>query len=202
MFITILRDISLRKAVESDLRLLAKVFETALSNVAINFIIISRDITADVQLRQEVLMAGQIQRSSLHPDQDTELFISESIFKPYHYVSGDFYFYNWDSEEQILSGFMLDVMGHGLATALQISALHVLFRQAMARNLPVRESLAWINSESTQFFVNGSFGAAIAFNIDLAGNRLVLGIKTDEIYDDIVVAVEPGDTLIFLTDGL
>ena len=150
------------------------------------------------------------------------------IYKAYNFVSGDFFDYLWIPERQIFHGVMLDVMGHGLATALQISALRVLFRQTTEKVLPLCDRIGWINRESIPYFTDGSFAAAVFFDLDFQKGRitigsaginyvlkivdgglelitipgLFLGINKDETYDQLCLPLKQGDSFIFLSDGL
>ncbi len=193
-----------------------------------NFIAIFRDITADISLRDEVILAGKIQQSSLPPTIENQLFYTKNIYKPYNFVSGDFFDYLWIPEKQIFHGIMLDVMGHGLATALQISALRVLFRQTTEKLILLHERIAWLNRESIPYFTNGSFAAAVFFDIDFRQGTitigsagisyvlqivegslrlitlpgLFLGISENEVYEQLCLPLKPGESFIFLSDGL
>ncbi len=119
-------------------------------------------------------------------------------------------------------------MGHGLSTALQISALWVLFNQTMEKDLSLCERLTWINEASMQYFSDGSFGAAISFDIifnqqtislcsagiskilhihnnslrTLTVLGLFLGINRDEKYEEVCIPIKQNDSFFFLTDGL
>jgi hypothetical protein len=55
-------------------------------------------------------------------------------------VSGDIYGYEWDKDNNILYAYIIDVMGHGIATAMQTSALRVLFQQAVGMNTSLAEN--------------------------------------------------------------
>lgn len=193
-----------------------------------HYVAIFRDITADTQLREEVILAGRIQKGSLRPDLTNNFIQMSSVYRPFHYVSGDYYDYRWDEKHHVFHGFLLDVMGHGLATALQISALRVLFRQATEKDVPLRERVAWINREIMPCLADGSFGAAICFDLDFATGTIMLcsaginyvlqiregalriltvpglflGISPDEEYDGYSLPMQEGDVYIFLTDGL
>ena len=52
------------------------------------------------------------------------------IYRPMHLISGDMFGYQWDERQGILSGYLFDVMGHGVPAALRTSAIMVLFHQA------------------------------------------------------------------------
>ncbi len=193
----------------------------------INYIAFFRDITQDTQLRKEVNAAGKIQRHSLRADRETPDYILKGIFQPFNYVSGDFYDYRWDEKRRILHGFLLDIMGHGLATALQISAIRVLYRYALEKDTRVEGMVEWINKESIPYFVDGTFGAAICFSMDFEKHNieissaginnvlylsdgkaklikipgLFLGLVDNERYDQHHFPLQSGDCWFFISDG-
>lgn len=200
-------------------------------SVLTHYVAIFRDISADVEMRKEVELAGSIQRNILRPDFSHEALKMKSIFLPYNHLSGDYYDYRWDEKNQTLRGILFDVMGHGVATALQVSALRVLFRQVEGRKLSLPEKMRWINKESISILPEDSFAGAVLFAIDLprgqisyvmaginqflllskhaeeAGLKVVsqpglfLGISEHEEYDEHQCEFKSGDGAVFLTDG-
>jgi PAS domain S-box-containing protein len=93
------------------------------------------DITAEKWLREQMKVelrgAGTLQRSLLPQDSIHGNVEIRTLYEPHHEVSGDFYWYRWNKTGTVLQGFLLDVMGHGIGTALQTAALNVLFHQAV-----------------------------------------------------------------------
>lgn len=200
-------------------------------SVLTHYVAIFRDITADVEMRKEVELAGRIQKNILRPDFSHEALKMKSVYLPYNHLSGDYYDYRWDEENQILRGFLFDVMGHGVVTALQVSALRVLFRQVAGRKYSLPEKMCWINKESIGILPEDSFAGAVLFEIDLlqghisyvmaginqfllfsklAKDRglqvvsqpgLFLGISEHEEYEEHRCEFMLGDGAIFLTDG-
>ncbi|BAU26797.1 PAS domain S-box-containing protein [Aneurinibacillus soli] len=186
------------------------------------------DITEREQLRNELLQTAKIQRELLpKPLQDARITL-KSIYRPYRYVSGDLYGYKWTRDKNKLFGFLIDVMGHGVATALQTSALRILFRQAFESSHSLAERLAYINHEAMCLFTDDAFAAAICFEIDFTAQTLTyasagityflaytdqveglikasgmfLGIMDGVQYEQHVLPFASGDRFFFLTDGL
>ncbi|MGE4273837.1 MAG: SpoIIE family protein phosphatase [Desulfitobacterium sp.] len=196
-----------------------------------HYVAIFRDITEDMRIRQEVELAGRIQKKILRPDFANDKLTMKSIFLPYQHLSGDYYDYRWDEKNQIFKGFLFDVMGHGVVTALQVSALRVLFRQVVGRKISLSKKVEWMNKEAVGILPEDSFAAATLFDIDLAQGKLTyvmaginhflmssaegggsgvealrqpgifLGISEHAEFEEHECSVRPGDGLIFLTDG-
>lgn len=179
-------------------------------------------------LKRDYELAETIQRSSLPPDIETEYFSLQTFYQPCHHISGDSYDYIWDHEKKRLFGFIIDVMGHGLHTAMQTAALKVIFRQAANQDISLKHKMAWINRMSNPCFFEDSFAAAVCFEYDaktstlryaaaginfflavINGNAhivktpgLMLGIAGDIEFDEYELALDPGDSVIFMSDGL
>lgn len=179
-------------------------------------------------LQRDFELAATIQRASLPARLRTSCFSLETIYHPYHHVSGDVYDYIWNEEHQVLLGCIIDVMGHGLHTAMQTSALKVLFRQIAGEEWPIHQKMAWINQVGSAYFAEDSFAAAICFELDfrkgimhycaagincflhISGSEakkikapgLMLGITTQTSYEIYSLTFAPGDTLLFLSDGI
>lgn len=194
-----------------------------------HYFAIFSDITADMKRRKEVELGGQIQKNILRPDFVHEQLKMESIFLPYDYLSGDSYDYRWDEEDQIFKGFLFDVMGHGIVTSLQVSALRAIFRYVVSKNISLGEKMEWLNHESIAILPDDFFAGAILFNIDLLQGTLTycmaginyflistgqepgirtvgqpglyLGISAQEKYEEHQCPFGPGDGAVFLTDG-
>ncbi len=190
------------------------------------------DVTAEKRLREqmksELQRAGSLQRLLLPLDCDRENLKIRTIYQPHHEVSGDFYWYRWSRSGTLLQGFLLDVMGHGIATALQTSAINVLFHQALDEGLSPLETLQRVNRQSQAYFSEGAFAAALCFEIDLSrmtlcyvsggitcflasarhmhgvvktpGSLIGLGFEPD--FVECTVPVQAGDAFYFVTDGL
>lgn len=200
-------------------------------SILTHYVAIFRDITEDMEIRKEVQLAGQIQRNILRSDFVHEKLKMKSIYQPYQHLSGDYYDYRWDEKNQILKGFLFDVMGHGVATALQVSALRVLFRMVVGRKIPLSEKVEWMNQEAKSVLPEDSFAAGIFFDIDLNQRKLsyvmaginhflfysgegeqpgikvlsqpgiFLGISEHAEFEEHECPLKEGDGMVFLTDG-
>ncbi|WP_155837426.1 PAS domain S-box protein [Aneurinibacillus terranovensis] len=102
-----------------------------------HYIAVFIDITDKEQLKKELILTGKIQAELLPLDFENDTI--RTIYQPYHYVSGDLYDYKLKKEKNVLFGYLMDVMGHGLATALQTSALRVLFHQILHKDFPLSD---------------------------------------------------------------
>ncbi len=187
-----------------------------------------RDAAIDDKMRQEVEIAGKIQRMLLPKDMETALFSMKTVYQPVAGLSGDLYDVQIDEDNQTLFGVIFDVMGHGITAASQGGILRYLFYQAVDKHIAVSDKLAWINNEVMPFFGSGGFAAALLFAFDfksmtltysaaginqfifLSGKGakvikspgLFLGIRENEAYDEGVIPFQPGDSFFFMTDGL
>jgi len=187
-----------------------------------------RDATADGKMRQELEIAGKIQRLLLPEELETAQFSMRTIYQPLYGLSGDLYDVQYNEESQALFGIILDVMGHGIAATSQGGILRYLFRQAVEKHIAVSDKLAWINNEVMPFFSSGGFAAALLFEFDFKRKILTyssagisyflclnskgvavtkspglfLGINEKEAYDECVMTFQSGDSFFFLTDGL
>lgn len=187
-----------------------------------------RDAAVEDKMRQEVEIAGKIQRLLLPEDLETERFSMKTVYQPLHGLSGDLYDIQYNNNNQTLFGIILDVMGHGITATSQGGILRYLFRQAVEKHIAVGDKLAWINNEVMPFFSCGGFAAALMFAFNFknktmtyssagvshfirlrrAGARVIkspglfLGINENEAYDERVLTFESGDSFFFLTDGL
>jgi len=191
-----------------------------------------RDVSAENRLREqtkrELRSAGMLQRSLLPPEGrhgDLEI---RTVYQPRHEVSGDFFWYRWTQSGNLLKGFLLDVMGHGIGTALQTAAINVLFHQALEEGLAPRATLQRVNRQCQGYFGEDVFAAALCFEIDMSRMTLcyaaggitsflastgrvrgvvkapgsLIGIDPDPEFDECQIPLQTGDSFYFVTDGL
>lgn len=151
---------------------------------------------------------------------------TKSIYRPFKYVSGDVYDYRWHNN--ILYVYIADIMGHGLATALQASAFRVLFGRVLESESPLDAKLRWLNDMATNCLGEDSFASAILVSLDFnhqvmsyasAGiHHLIigrdenyklitvpginLGLFKDVSFEVHRVVLSPGDNVVLLSDGL
>lgn len=192
------------------------------------FVLVVRPLTSSSKIREQIELAGKVQRRLLPRDLENHLFCIHSMYQPHHYVSGDLYDFVFDEEKQVLHGILIDVMGHGIAAITHTGILKYLFMQVKTKNIPVNKKLEWINQEVMPFFEKGGFAATFLFEFDfnrkiltycsgginhfivikgqgaeiIKAPGLFLGINEDEVFDQGVLHFQSGESFLFLTDGL
>jgi sigma-B regulation protein RsbU (phosphoserine phosphatase) len=191
------------------------------------FALVIKDISLELKLKQEFQLASRVQKSMLPVPYTGQLVEIKSIYKPKNYVSGDFFNYLWQ-DTHVVTGYLLDIMGHGMATALTISALRVLLSQAFKQKLPLSKQLAWFNQAAMPFLAEDSFTAMICFSLDLKNHLLTysmaginsflailegqpcivkqpgsfVGLDKNAEYDQYTLSFDSGDIFYFMSDGL
>lgn len=189
-----------------------------------------RDVTKEMRRQREMqadlVLAAQVQRVLLPAIPRSGRFKISTIFEPQGFVSGDVYFLEWLETAQVLRGFLVDITGHGLATALQTAAVNVLLHQMsdLPQQVSLSERLSWMNRRIPQYIDESSFAAAICFELDFGAAQLryasaginyflhngerievagmYLGIRDDETYELHCRPIRQGDAVCFLTDGI
>lgn len=137
------------------------------------WVIAAMDITERKQLQNqiatEVGLAGVIQSAMLPGDFDCDVSEIRTVFQPIHGVSGDFFAYKITPDQGRLQGYVLDVTGHGMAAALQTTAISVLLNRMLegSRDLSI-DLLEQLNQESIPYFFEGTYAAIILFDFDFA----------------------------------
>ena len=191
-----------------------------------------RDVTDIVRreqkLQRDAELATRVQNTLLKPVKANAYLDIETIYEPHSYVGGDLYFLDWRYDGNLLRGYLLDAAGHGVATALHTSALHVLLREVNEMDLPLAEQMRWLNRRTSQYFEYEAFAGALCFELDLQTRELrwssagipvlwlqtrcckgivtcpglYLGINSLESFDTHSIRLEEGDSVCFMTDGL
>lgn len=191
-----------------------------------------RDVTEEKQHNKEIhddYEQAKLIQSSLLPDPLVhEKLKLEVLFEPYQQVSGDYYDYILDEENSKVYGFLMDVMGHGMSTALHVAVLRVLFREALEKRQSLIDRLSWINGKCLTYFTEEAYAVALMFCYDYKQMKLTLasagihhflanhhqlpkwvtiesvplGMFGGMVYEEEEILVKPGDSFYFLTDGL
>lgn len=191
-----------------------------------------RDLTERRQteddMRESIFLAATVQRSFLPKPLRNKKFSIETIYQPYDTVGGDLYNFRYFPEQQKLVGYLLDVTGHNVATAMRASALSALLWDVSSRNWSLSEKLTWVNQEVANFFSEDTFAAVIYFEVDLKQKKLdyvsggvnyffshsqslnsrvetpglYLGILKETDFEDFSVPIEAGNSFYFMSDGL
>ncbi|SDJ36551.1 SpoIIE family protein phosphatase [Salimicrobium halophilum] len=179
-------------------------------------------------LEKEITRGALLQEKMLPQDYMSEIVDIESLYLPFAKVSGDLYDYKWVAEDRLFL-YVADVMGHGVATALQTSAVRVLFSQALDMKMTLKETVEWVNVNGAPFMPEGYYFTAICCELDFrkqeattigAGiNHLyhyqeesgatlhkipgpMLGITDAIAYKEQVIPFKEGDVFLFFSDGL
>lgn len=192
------------------------------------YVTLIRDMTVDLLLRADVVRAEKIQRQFLPANINHKKLLMRAVYKPHGHISGDLYGYSWQKSGTKLLGYLIDVMGHGVATALQAATVRVLFEQAAEMDMPLHEKMTWLNKNALPYFVEDSFAAAICFEIDFETYTLTcctgginhfivilddrieiislpgsfLGLTLDATFETFNIDFHSGDSFFFLSDGL
>ncbi len=192
-----------------------------------------RDITLEQklanQIEQEVKLAGEAQRRMLPGDYADKSLVVQTVYQPVHFVSGDFFSYAWSRDHNKFYGYVLDVAGHGMATALHTSAITNLLDHLLEETQGwTTETMAQFNEQMIRYFQDDSFLAMIAFEFDFSQRQLrclaggmnhfmlcqqnrpqvrtlpgsYLGIGPSAEFETLVLSFQPGDAFYFFSDGL
>ena len=186
-----------------------------------------RDITAEryrqVALERDIEAASLLQRGLLPELPEVPSVSIRTIYRPLRFVSGDSYHLEWCNGGKLLRGFLLDVSGHGLATAIQTASVNVLLREASKSNLPLLGQLRRINTRAEKYFTDDTYVAMLGFELDLLAKELryvgagitqffanekvidtpgmFIGMWRDADFTMNVLPIADGDRFFFLTDG-
>lgn len=187
---------------------------------------VTQERTRQQQMHKDLVLAAQVQRALLPAMPRSDSFLARSIFKPQGFVSGDVYSLQWNEAEKVLRGILVDITGHGMATALQTAAVNVLLHQMadLPEQTGLPHRLNWLNRRISPYIDEGAFAAAIGFELDFTsaelryasaginhflhnGERidvegLYLGIRENEAYDQHRRSLLKGDAVCFMTDGI
>lgn len=127
------------------------------------------------QTQMELLLAERVQRDSLpHSFLGEKLRVS-TIFEPYNTVSGDFFNYKWFEEPKRLCGYIIDVSGHGVATALQTATFKMMLDNILLNGMEIEEDvIQTINQKVMDYLYEDSFVALLYFEFDLQAGVLKL----------------------------
>ncbi|MDR3566069.1 MAG: PAS domain S-box protein [Negativicutes bacterium] len=192
-----------------------------------------RDITADrnlqEQIQTEVRLAGTVQKAGLPGDYTDDKVSIRTIYEPVHLVSGDYYGYRWSKDGRVLNGFILDVTGHGMATALQTAAISTVLTEEMEREqIWSAKAMETINLQIPNYLPEESFAAILTFSLDFRARQLkliaaginyylvsaynkndwgvlsgyYLGISETANFGETIIPFQHGDAFYFMTDGI
>lgn len=123
-------------------------------------------------LHAELAKAGLEQRGMLPVDIDNPLLRLKILYEPCLLVSGDFCSYRWMKEGTILFGYLIDVSGHGVSTALQTAAMNVMIQETLHSSLSLSERMEELNSRVAGYFRDDLLVAAFCFEMDFNQGEL------------------------------
>lgn len=93
-------------------------------------VITTEKVTANTtEVYSELEEARKLQLSFMPKPLENQYLQIRNIYSPYDQVSGDFIDYWWNESEQTLHGYVLDVTGHSIASAMQVFTIKTLFNQ-------------------------------------------------------------------------
>jgi serine phosphatase RsbU (regulator of sigma subunit) len=182
------------------------------------------------RLQQDLVLAEQIQKSFL-PSQLPQVrgieFITE--YRPAYSVGGDFYDVFWLSRDR-LGVFIGDVSGKGVSAALLMARVSSDLRAAALVEVEPSRVLAAVNTAVFERNQPDIFVTAVYLVLDVRNNQMVManaghlppfirrasgaterveggtgtaiGIFEDAEYEQAVVQLAPGDTMVLCSDGV
>ncbi|GEL07496.1 SpoIIE family protein phosphatase [Salisediminibacterium halotolerans] len=137
----------------------------------IGFFGIGQDVSRYARIHQELSRAVQSQKDSLPLNITGKKFDFTSFYYPHFYLSGDTYGYYFDQKNNKLIIYLVDIMGHGIYTAMQTSALNTLFQTSVKRQrISAEGQMKQMNEHCCLHLPDDSFAAAMIAEIDF--NRL------------------------------
>jgi PAS domain S-box-containing protein len=186
-----------------------------------------RDMTEErrrqAEMKRDVEFARRVQRELLPKLPEDQRVSLQALYYPSNYINGDSYFVDWTEDKTVLRGLLIDVSGHGLATAIQTASINVLLREATTNKVELAELIRQINARAAKYFTDGAFAAMIGFSLDLSrrelqyvgagitqfifnGKRIevpgmFVGLWEEAEFSVGSIPVKEGDSCYFLTDG-
>lgn len=179
--------------------------------------------------QRELDLAARAQQNSLPQFFHGEKVRVDKIFRPHHTVSGDLLNYRRFTAKQKLCGYVVDVSGHGMATALQTATFKMLLDNTLLSGGEINADVfQGINQKILPYLQEGTFAGLLYFEFDFkvmclkvisAGITLFLTAKADKcelvpvsggllgIFDQADVGTftmpfAPGEVYFMMSDGL
>ena len=175
----------------------------------------------------ELAKAGSQQRAML-PENINDVRVNlQILYEPCMLVSGDSCGYRWMGNDSLF-GYIIDVTGHGVATALQTAAMSVMFQEIIYTPCSLSERMSEINRRVTGYFGDEVMVAAFCFELDLRQRELrygaagiteffadcakvqgrvkvpglFLGVSENPQYEIYSLSIKEGDCFCFYSDGI
>jgi serine phosphatase RsbU (regulator of sigma subunit)/pSer/pThr/pTyr-binding forkhead associated (FHA) protein len=199
--------------------------------VAIDNAQLHENVLKQSQLERELKLAREVQTSFL-PKRRPEIKAYEFFdhYRPANEVGGDYFDYIGLPDGR-LGIVVADVAGHGIAAALMMSKLSALVRLSLVSQPSPAEAVKTLNDQLTESEFDGRFITLLLAILDPAHHHLTyviaghspplhkrssgsfvdvddqtigypLLIDEQPTYRESSVAIQPGDILVFYTDGL
>lgn len=219
-------DFKARPFTQEDQKLLEEISQWVVTEIELRDLV-QQQQKEKLEVERELEWAGALQKELL-PDTLTapELNIHQ-FYRPSKKVSGDLFNYHWVSKD-VLLGYLVDVMGHGIPTSLQTSAIRVLFSEAIEKDNSLSGQISWVNQKCQAFLPADYFFTAFSFQFDFRKRTLtyvaaginrfhswtpnvgaqlhrtpgsMLGIQEQAMFETHTLPIESGQQFLFYTDG-
>ena len=181
------------------------------------------------QIQTDVQLAGKMQRMLMPPDYSNAWIAVRTVFEPHRLVSGDYFDYRWDEQSKVLQGYVLDITGHGMGAVLQAVSVGGRLGEMMDRGRALGPVvLQELDKEINSYFPDESFAGVLVFELDILAGHLTVGtgginrfLASSICHNGLMelpgsyvglapcpdfnfktLAVQPGDSFYFMTDGL
>ncbi len=174
---------------------------------------------------RELAKAGHQQRAMLPKNIRNSLLRLEILYEPYMLVSGDSCGYRWLNDDSLF-GYIIDVTGHGAASALQTAAMSFMIQDTMYSSLS--ERMTELNRRVISYFGDDVMVAAFCFELDFKQRELryvaagiteffadsavvqgriktpglFLGVSEAPEYGVCSLPIKKGDSFCFYSDGI
>jgi len=191
------------------------------------YLVSMRDMTVErrrqVEMMHDAELARRVQRDLLPKLQESPLVDIRALYHPSNVVSGDSYHLEWRNKGTLLRGFLVDVSGHGLATAIQTASINSLLSENETAKLPLLGQVRRLNARAGKYFTDGAYAAMLGFELDLSLRELryigagitqfyangrkietpgmFVGMWDEAEFIEGKITVAEGDSFCFLTDG-
>lgn len=119
----------------------------------------------------ELAKAGKVQRTMIPPDFANNYLQLQILYEPCLLVSGDTCGYRW-LKDDVLFGYLIDVNGHGAATALQTAAMNVMMQETLHSFSSLSECMVELNNRVAGYFGDDIIIAAFCFEMDFTQREL------------------------------
>lgn len=185
----------------------------------------------DALIERELELAHEIQSAMLPDDAPgSDGYEFYHYYEPAESVGGDFVDYVNLAGTRIVV-FLGDVSGKGIPASLQMARISSELRLLLEIGVGAVEAVQWVNQRMTVRPGNGNFATMVMIDLDMAAHRLVLlnaghprprirrtngvldtcgdhtgglplGIVPEENYQSLELTLEPGECLMFFSDGI